>query len=197
MADYISIALTVFVINVIPAFMPPTWIILANAMVGDPTIDTLTLTLTGAVSSTLGRAVLSLLSSTIRRFFHGELARHAEEIRKFLEKKGKELFIGTFVYSLSPFPSNLVFIAKGLTEADWKPVFSGFFLGRLVSYYVLIALSVNIFSFLSNYADGGTVRYLFDALGIIAAFSILLVDWKKLVGGKNDKQEGNRSKKSA
>lgn len=198
MADYVSLALVVFIINVIPAFMPPTWAVLAIAKVNDPSLDLFMITLVGAVSSTAGRAALAFCSSFFRSFFTREIGRRADEIHRFFEKRGNELFIGTFIYSLSPFPSNLVFIAKGLTQTDWKPVFSGFFIGRLISYFVLVALSQDIYVLLADYFKSEAyVRYLLDALGVLAAFSVLLVDWKKIMGGKNDKQKGERSKKSA
>lgn len=189
MADYLSLALTVFIINVIPAFMPPTWVVLALAKINDSSFDPFLLTLVGAISSTGGRAVLAFYSSFFRKFFTKELEAHAEGIKKFFEKKEKELFAGTFLYSLSPFPSNLVFIANGLTQVNFKPVFGGFFLGRLVSYFALIIFSQNIFVLLNGYFKNETlVNYLFDALGIIAAFSILLIDWKKLMGGKREQK---------
>lgn len=197
MPDYLSVTLAVFAVNVIPAFMPPTWVVLALAMVHDPAFDPLTLTLIGALSSTGGRAVLALLSLYFRRFFTRELIARAEEIRIFFEKKGKELFAGTFLYSLSPFPSNLVFIANGFTRTRPFPVFAGFFLGRLVSYFVLIMLSQSIFTRLSDYFKSEiAVRYAFDIIGILAAFSILLVDWNKLIGGKNA-GENKRGEKGA
>lgn len=184
MADYFSIMLTIFLVNVIPAFMPPSWVVLALAMMHDSTLDPFALTLIGALSSTGGRAALALLSSMLRRFFTSELEQHAENIRIFFEKRGKELFIGTFFYSLGPFPSNLIFIANGLTKTNPRPVFAGFFFGRLLSYYALIVLSQNLFVMLNNYFKNETmIRYIFDILGIIAALSIILVDWKKLIAG--------------
>lgn len=202
MADYLSLAVKVFIINVIPAFMPPTWVILALEKINDPSADPFMLTLVGALSSTGGRAVLAFYSSFFRRFFTREMEAHAEAIKRFFQRKGAALFGGIFAYALSPFPSNLIFIAEGLTKVDWKPVFSGFFLGRLVSYSVLVMLSQDIFGLLNGYFKNEEyVRYLFDALGIIAAFSVLLIDWKKLMGGKKgggkNEQEGSRGKKGA
>ena len=186
MADYVQLALTVFAINVIPAFMPPTWVVLALAKVNDQSFDPVMLIVVGAVSSTVGRAALAFLSSFFRRFFSRELAAHADEIRQFFEKKGAALFAGTFLYSLSPFPSNLIFIANGLTRTDAKPVFSGFFLGRLVSYFLLVYFSSRLFRMLNEYFKNETyVTYLFDAVGIIAAVSVLFVHWEKYLGVKN------------
>jgi uncharacterized membrane protein YdjX (TVP38/TMEM64 family) len=180
MADYLYLMLFVFVLNAIPAFMPPTWVVLALAKLNDSSFDPVMLTLVGALASTAGRAVLYYLSAFFRRFFTKDMEMHADEIHKFFEKKGKALFFGTFLYSLSPFPSNLIFIANGLTKTDYKPVFAGFFLGRLVSYYVLIALSQNLFSTINSYTGNQLMTtYALEALGIIAAFSVVLVDWKK------------------
>jgi uncharacterized membrane protein YdjX (TVP38/TMEM64 family) len=192
MIDYLVLALTIFVINIIPAFMPPTWVVLAMAKINDSSADPLLLTVIGALSSTAGRAVLAFYSSFFRKFFSKELEAHSEQIKLFFENKGKELFVGTFIYSLSPFPSNLIFIANGLTKTDPKPVFSAFFLGRLVSYFVLIGISGGIFATLNNYfKDESLIRTIFDILGILAAFSILFVDWKKItknMGGKNEQK---------
>ena len=175
MADYLSLAIIVFLINLVPAFMPPTWLILSRELMNNPSFDPLMLTVIGALSSTAGRAVLTFYSGFFRRFFSKDMSEHADEIRKFFDKKGKALFTGTFLYALSPFPSNLIFIANGLTKVDYRPIFAGFFSGRLVSYYLLIVLSQRIF-----HLAGEHYRFLFDILGIVAAFSILLLDWHKL-----------------
>jgi uncharacterized membrane protein YdjX (TVP38/TMEM64 family) len=183
MADYLVLGVLVFLMNIVPVFMPPTWIILVRAIRDDTSFDPLALTVIGALSSTLGRAVLTYASSLFRRFFTHDMSEHAESIKAFFEKKGRALFAGTFAYALSPFPSNIVFIANGLTKVNFKPVFAGFFLGRLVSYYMLIVLSQRLFQF-----AGEQYRFLFDIFGVIAAFSILLLDWKKLFGKKKGKK---------
>lgn len=195
MLDYLTVAALVFIINIIPAFMPPTWIILAGQMADNPGFDPLALAVIGAISSTAGRAVLTYYSSFFRRFFTKDLEAHATEIKAFLEKREKELFAGTFIYALSPFPSNLVFIASGLTKTDWKPVFAGFFFGRLIIYYAAAALSVHIFSALNGvFNNEQYVRYAFDVLGIAAAFSVIFVDWKKILGAVHE-QKNKRGQK--
>lgn len=180
MTDYLSLSLTVFLINIIPAFMPPTWLILALAKVNDNSADPITLTLIGAFSSTLGRAVLSFYSGFFRRFFSKQLSLRADEIKSLFDKKGSKLFIGTFLYSLSPFPSNLIFIAKGLAKLDSKPIFTGFFFGRLVSYFSLVVISDSIFSTVLQSNKDAPLKEILDVIGIIAAFSIFLIDWKKV-----------------
>jgi uncharacterized membrane protein YdjX (TVP38/TMEM64 family) len=188
MADFISLAILVFVTNLMPMFMPPTWIILSLASINDPSFDPLALAFVGAIFSTIGRFGLSFYTGFFRRFLSKELAEHAEQIRQFFEKKSLELFFGTFLYALSPFPSNLIFIADGLTKVDSKPIFAGFFIGRLISYFLLISASSNLFDILGGYSGNQELlRYGFDIIGILAAFSILLVDWKKVLPKKTKK----------
>ncbi len=182
MFDYLSLAILIFLINILPAFMPPTWIVLAIAKINDPSLDPITLTFVGALSSTSGRFVLSYYSGFFRRFFTKNLKEHADQLKTMMERKNIELFFGTLIYSLSPFPSNMIFIADGLTKINSKPIFAGFFLGRLISYFVLVSISHNIFHVLMDYTQNRElIINILDILGIVAAFSMLLVDWKKLV----------------
>jgi hypothetical protein len=64
---YIILFALVFLINVIPAFMPPTWMILSYASIryGIPFIPTVCI---GVVAATLGRYVLALMA---RHWFRG------------------------------------------------------------------------------------------------------------------------------
>jgi uncharacterized membrane protein YdjX (TVP38/TMEM64 family) len=184
MADYISLAFFVLLMNVIPAFMPPTWMILALAYIHDQSFDPLALTVVGAISSTAGRGVLSFYSG----FFRTKgIKERADEIERFFRKKELELFISTFIYSLSPLPSNFIFIAKGLTGVDAISIFPAFFIGRLISYFTMIAVSNHIYVVLGAITENDLlVRALFDIMGIAGAFSFLLVDFSKL-GAKSKK----------
>lgn len=188
MVDYVALVVYVFIVNVLPAFMPPTWVILAITKLKDPSADLIILTIVGAISSTAGRAVLSYYSSFFRRFFSEELEKRAKDIKEFFEKKKNELFVGTFLYSLSPFPSNMIFIANGITKSDPKPIFAGFFIGRLISYYTLVAASSTIFSTAKAYLHSDIITGPFlDGIGIIMGLSVVLIDWKKITGKKNKK----------
>ena len=162
--------------------MPPTWIILAMAKVNDPSLDPIALTVIGALASTAGRWGLSFYCGFFRRFFTKNLEEHAGEIKAFFDKKSWQLFVGTFVYALSPFPSNLIFIADGFTKVNSKPIFAGFFLGRLVSYFALIIASQNILLILGHYGQSQeTIRIVGDILGVIVAISVLFIDWKEVL----------------
>lgn len=130
----------IFGLNLIPAFAPPTWMVLA--LVGFEYHDTSALLLagTGAVAATLGRLTLARLSHVLIR---GKLLSDAQRanidvIKNRLEQR-PTLTIGLFLfYAFSPLPSNFLFIAYGLTGLPLARVASPFFIGRLASYSFFI-----------------------------------------------------------
>jgi len=182
MADYFFLGIVSFVINIVPILMPPTWVVLALAKINDPSFNPFLLALVGAIASSLGRAVLTFYSSFFRRFFNQKLKARASEIKNFFDRKRKAVFFGSFIFALGPIPSNLLFIASGLTKIKVKPLFAGFFLGRFVSYFFLIIISQSLFSAVEQYTGNASfLKLCFDAVGILAAFLFLFIDWKEIM----------------
>lgn len=181
MSDYLSLMAFVVAINAIPVLMPPTWVILALAKINDPGFNPLLLALAGATASTIGRAILTYYSGFFRKFFDEGLRQKATDIKKFFDQRPREVLFGAFLFSLSPLPSNLMFVAGGLTKIKAKPLFAGFFLGRLVSYFLLILASHTLFAAVEAYTGkSDTLKIAFDALGLLAGVLFIFVDWKKL-----------------
>ncbi|MFH1234840.1 MAG: hypothetical protein V1493_04490 [Candidatus Diapherotrites archaeon] len=168
-ADYIALGILVFFLNIIPALMPPTWVVLSLAQINDPSFNPFMLAFVGAVCSTCGRAVLTFYSGFFRRFFNKELAAHANEIKGFFDQRSKAVFMGSFLFALSPIPSNLLFVASGLTKIKTRLLLAGFFCGRFLSYLALVILSHGLFSAVEQYTGPGSTDYLkilFDVLAL-------------------------------
>ncbi len=128
--------IVVFVLNLLPAFAPPTWTTMSFIGLAIPNIDALLLALVAATAATAGRIVLAKLSRTVvRQKFLSEQARcNVDAIRAGIENR-RAMTVGTFLgYSLSPLPSNYLFIAYGLTSLPIVLLALPFFLGRFVSY---------------------------------------------------------------
>lgn len=128
--------LLIFLLNVIPAFAPPTWMVFSFLGFRFPNHMTVALALVGALAATLGRFTLAKGSNLIvRRHFLGEEARqNVDVIRERLSRR-KKLTFGIFLfYAFTPLPSNYLFIAYGLTTLELKLITIPFFLGRWVSY---------------------------------------------------------------
>jgi len=126
----------VFILNVVPAFAPPTWIRLSFLGFSMPHVPMGALALIGATAATLGRVTLAKLSRAIvrGRFLDEPTRKNIGAIKDVLEKRRVFAF-GTFLaYAFSPLPSNYLFIAYGLTTLRLTLVAFPFFVGRLASY---------------------------------------------------------------
>ncbi len=128
--------IVVFLLNLIPAFAPPTWMVFSFIGFRHPTSNVALLAVTGALAATLGRLTLAKLSRLIirQKFLSDETKQNIDAIREGLEGRRKLTFSIFLFYAFSPFPSNYLFIAYGLTTLELKLIAIPFFLGRSVSY---------------------------------------------------------------
>ncbi len=181
MLNYIVVFFTVVVINVVPLLMPPTWIVLAffrEKFIFDPFF----LALVGAAGSTIGRLLLTYLGTLSRRFIGRKRISNLDFIGKAVKKNPDKSFFVTFLFALSPFPSNVYFATLGLAKSRTVSVFAGFFTGRVISYYILI-LSAHII--LQRFEDIFTGRLtqivVIDAVAVISMIIFIMIDWESLV----------------
>jgi len=108
----------VFVLNVLPAFAPPTWTTMSFIGLAIPNIDALLLAAVAATAATSGRIVLAKLSRALvrQRLLTDRSRRNVDAIKIVIENQ-RAMTVGTFLgYSLSPLPSNYLFITYGLTS---------------------------------------------------------------------------------
>ncbi len=126
----------IFLLNLIPAFAPPTWMVFSYLGFRSATNNVAWLALIGAAAATLGRITLAKLSRVIirQRFLRESTKQNIDAIREKLQGKRKLTFGVFLFYAFSPLPSNYLFIAYGLTAMELKLIALPFFLGRSVSY---------------------------------------------------------------
>src|SRR4029077_20670447 len=126
----------VFVLNVLPAFAPPTWTTMSFVGFAIPHVDFALLAVVAAIAATSGRIVLAKLSRVLvrQRLLSAETQHNVDTIKLGIETRPAVAF-GTFLgYALSLLPSNYLFIAYGLTTLPIVFLAMPFFVGRLVSY---------------------------------------------------------------
>ena len=177
---YFQVTLIAFVVNVIPAFVPPTWIVLSMFKIHNPELDTMGIASFGVAGSIVGRYVLYLYCKVFGRFVPSKYGDNVRYISKFLGEKKLGLFLGTFLYALSPLPSNFLFISSGISAVEVLPVLGGFALGRIISYAALIHVSHSVFLFFDSLGLEN-MRLALDVLGIVAGFAVVLIDWRKVL----------------
>jgi hypothetical protein len=132
----IIVFIVVFLLNVLPAFAPPTWTTISFIGLTIPDANLILIPIVAAAAATTGRIVLAKSSNLLvrQRFLREETQRNVDAIRFGIERR-PALTFGTFLgYALSPLPSNYLFIAYGLTSSPIAPLATPFFIGRLVSY---------------------------------------------------------------
>ncbi len=136
MPEVVVLFVIIYALNVIPAFAPPTWMALSFIGFSDPTINVTLLAFVGAIAATGGRLTLAKLSRTLirQRFLDEANRNNIDTIKQVLENR-RVLTLSVFLfYAFSPFPSNYLFIAYGLTSLRLRFIALPFFLGRFVSY---------------------------------------------------------------
>lgn len=180
--SYYAIFALVFGMNIVPLVMPPTWIVLASFVAAYPTLNPVVLALVGATASLGGRFVLMVLSSGSRKIM-GERRIHSIDImHNYLQGKKYAYFILTFLYALSPLPSSVLFIGYGLMRTRDIGIFIGFWLGRVISYFVLVSVfSIAFRPIVNIFYDQLVGVLIIDSLGLVSVIGFACVDWEKLI----------------
>ncbi|HEX6561313.1 MAG TPA: hypothetical protein VF016_04725 [Nitrososphaera sp.] len=180
--SYAGILLLVFGINVVPVMMPPSWIVLASIYSAFPSFNPLYLALVGATASAAGRFALMLASSKMRRFMGQKRKNSLDAIEKYLAGKKYAYFILSLIFALGPLPSNMLFIGYGMMKARTFSIFLGFWIGRVVSYAVLISVTAMAFKpFLGLFSDHLVGILALDSLGLLSVVAFAAVDWEKMI----------------
>jgi hypothetical protein len=187
---FLLIFLVVFVLNVIPIFAPPTWSVMSFIAIRfDPNI--IVLAVVGAVAATLGRLALAKLSRVIvrQRILSDDTRKNIDAVKVRLESKAKLTFSLLLFYAFSPFPSNHLFIAYGLTSLKLSLVAIPFLLGRVVS-YAFWAFTASGVAQLLNY-ESVTSRSFFSyyfvasqLFGLLTIYVFTKIDWRTVFAEK-------------
>jgi len=136
MANLLVLFATVLLLNVMPAFAPPTWMVMSWIGFSRPDANPVLLAGVAACAATLGRLVLARLSCTLvrNRWMREADRQNIDVVRAWLEDR-KSMTVGLMLaYAFSPFPSNYIFIAYGLTGMRLWLIGLPFFVGRWISY---------------------------------------------------------------
>lgn len=171
-----------FVMNVIPAFMPSTWMVLAvfHIQFGLPILP---LTLGGAFFSGLGRIVLAKGSGRIHeRFFRRDES--MDEMKAYLDRRRNTVGAATFLYCLMPLPTNNLFVAAGVVGVSLVRVMLGFWGGRFIADTFYVWTTEQVFSsfrsvFEDFYTDWTVV--LVQIVSLVGALLLIVVPWPRLL----------------
>jgi membrane protein DedA with SNARE-associated domain len=174
----------VFLLNLMPAFAPPTWTVLAGMGLSMPQSHFGLTVLTAASAATLGRIGLAKLSTRIvRQSLLSEAARrNVDKIKEGLERR-RGLSFGLFLfYAFSPLPSNYLFIGYGMTALPLATVALPFFIGRSCSYAIALTgatLAADALHAKASFGPWMCVYFIISqAVLVPAMYCFTRIDWQ-------------------
>ena len=180
--SYLGIFFLLIAVNAAPLLMPPTWIILSTFYAIDPLLDPLVLSLIGATGATIGRFFLKSVSGLFRKFVGQEQKSNLDAIGNFLNLKRFGYIVTSFVFAATPLPSNMLFVTYGLLRAKSFGLYVGFWMGRVVSYYVMITISTVVLTpFIELFEERYIGILIADALGIGSIIFFTCINWNLLL----------------
>jgi hypothetical protein len=193
-ADWSKIAaivfLVVFVLNVLPAFAPPTWTTISFIGLTMPEANWFLVPIVAAVAATTGRIVLAKGSHALvrQKLLGDETRRNVDNIRLGIETRPALAFGTFFGYALTPLPSNYLFIAYGLTSLPIALLAAPFFVGRLVSYTFWMGTASTVSDWFDVDIDWFHSAHYFIAYYLISQlllgpviFAFTRFDWRVLI----------------
>ena len=183
--SYLGIFFLLIAMNASPILMPPTWIVLSSFYTIDPSFDILTLSVVGATGALIGRIILMYVSRFFRRFMGTERKSNLDTLAEYIKKKKYGYFSASFLFAITPLPSNLLFMAYGIMRVKNIAIFVGFWVGRAIAYYVMISIStVTLKPFLELFDDSLVGVLVTDISSIIMIVIFACVNWNKLITAK-------------
>lgn len=182
MGNYLALFALVFSINLLPAFAPPTWIILVFYKLNTG-LNTFAIITLGVLASSSGRYVLALGTRKLRGRLNPKHVENLERVRSSLSRGGRGVILYFVFFVISPLPSAQIFEAAGLMNAALIPITLAFMIGRTVSYSVSVVGA----STLKDHAMGHLLLQSIKSpwgialqiICLLAIYALLKIDWFK------------------
>jgi len=183
MWPYVAVFFSAVLVDSIPVFAPPAWPILVFFLTHYD-LNAAAVILLGVTGTTVGRFILSTYIPWVG---HKLLNHREDENLEFLGKRLSEsplsAFVFVFFYSLTPLSTTCLFTAAGMAKVNRLHILPPFFLGKLISYTVLILTGQYV---VNNAEDilGGVLSWktiLLGVVGLLVILAVLFIDWKRLL----------------
>jgi uncharacterized membrane protein YdjX (TVP38/TMEM64 family) len=190
--DYLILFIIVLGVNLIPAFGPPTWSVIA-LYVFNSNLSVPAIVLVGALAAAIGRYLLAHAFRYLGRYLPDKMRRNLKSARTALERRRRSTVLALGLFALSPVPSAQLFEAAGLAGVRLLAFTLAFFLGRMVSYsvYALTAKGIKDSSIGESFQNA-----LMSPFGIVSQIVMLIllaalvrIDWESALGFKPTRQK--------
>jgi len=183
---YLAAFAAALLVDTIPVFAPPAWIILAF-MIINWKLNPWGIIASGALGSVIGRYILTLYMPHVS----AKIFRRSENANvSFLGKKlgGRFWYVNLFVmlYAISPLSTTALFTAAGMARVNPWNILPGFAIGKFLgdAWVILMAkvTADEATDLLHGHVSWQTA--LTAAAGLLLMSCVLFIDWRQLLGHK-------------
>src|SRR4051812_43344618 len=176
--------LVVFALNTLPAFAPPTWMVISFFGLRYADADAWLVAGIAAVAATGGRLVLARMARRIvaSRWVGASMRANLQGVAQTVERRKTASVLAFLLFAFSPLPSNVLFLAYGMTHARLRLLAIPFFVGRFVSYAAAYTGGVLVSRWLEPDLDGplGWIYFgLTQLLGLGLVYAFAKIDWRR------------------
>jgi len=146
---YLALVAAVLLANSLPAFAPPTWVILIFFLFNYQ-LNPVALVILGVISATVGRAFLAWYFRKFSYLVPTRFSENMEYAGHYFQKGTTKKYAILGLFLVSPISSAQLFEAAGLMKSvALKPLLAAFAVGRTISYstYVTGASAIAVTNF--------------------------------------------------
>ena len=183
---YLVVFFSALVVDLIPVFAPPAWMIMVFFLVKFH-LNPWAVLVGGVVGSTIGRYLFSLYVPGIAdKLIKRDKQDDLEFTGKKLNQKPWQSSLFVFIYTLTPLSTSVLFTAAALAKVKAVRTVPPFFFGKLVSDAMMIFAGRYAVQNLANntFSVKGMVVIVF---GLVIMGGFLFVDWRTLLQKKKFK----------
>jgi uncharacterized membrane protein YdjX (TVP38/TMEM64 family) len=185
MEMYLFAIVIIIAMNALPAFAPPTWLVLVFFLLNNH-LNPVALVVLGVASATCGRAILAWYFRKFSHLVPTRFSQNMEHAGTFLSSNQSKRLAILALFLISPISSAQLFEAAGMAKTvSLKPLLVAFAAGRTISYtaYVtgasVVAASsigeVIIHDLKSPWAIAAQIAMILALIGLGS------IDWKKRI----------------
>jgi len=184
MTSLMTLFVLAFVLNVLPAFAPPTWMLLSFFGLGFPDASPWWVALVAALAATSGRTVLAYCAQRISgsRWFPDSMRANLRSVAEAIERRRATSSVAILLFAFTPLPSNTLFLAYGLSRAPLPLLAVPFFAGRFVSYAFAFAGGAAVADRFDIEISGRASALYFVAsqlASVLVVYVFARVDWRR------------------
>jgi membrane protein YqaA with SNARE-associated domain len=185
MSHYFILVGLVFGINLLPAFAPPTWVVLVFYKL-TTNMNTIAIIALGVMASASGRYLLALGTRAIRQKLKPQYVANLKHLqgrldRRRLDRRRRGYIVYFLFFILAPIPSAQLFEAAALMETPLLPITGAFMVGRAISYslYVLGASTLKTHAMSTLLIDSikSPLGIAIQIACLIALYLLVKIDW--------------------